>query len=68
MKVKSTIRVIKKDEPPAPAAAPSTSSSGRQARQEVRDLADTVNSWVSEFQEKRDDENSRALSELFPTG
>ncbi|MEO6391382.1 MAG: hypothetical protein ABIP75_05975 [Pyrinomonadaceae bacterium] len=68
MKKKSNIRVIKKDEPPAPAAAPSTSSMGRQARQEVRDLSDTVNTWVDEFQQRRDDENFRALRELFPIG
>lgn len=68
MKEKTTIRVIKKDEQPAPEPVPSTNASGRQSRQEARDMAHTVNSWVSEFQEKRDDENSRALRELFPTG
>jgi hypothetical protein len=60
MKAKATVRVVKKQTAPAP--APGKPENGRvKTRQAVRQIARTVNTWVDEFQQRREDESLRAL-------
>jgi hypothetical protein len=65
MKTKGAIKIIKKRDEPA-GSDPSTVETATTSRQAVRDMTQKVNSWVDEFQQRRDVESMRALRTLFP--
>jgi hypothetical protein len=65
MKSKGSVRIVKKLDELTTVAVKEVHSS-RQSRQDARDMAATVNSWVSEFQQRREDESVRMLRTLFP--
>jgi len=65
MKSKGAIRIVKKPSD-LPSGGAKESDSSALSRQGARDMAETVSSWVSEFQQRRDDEGVRMLRSLFP--
>lgn len=69
MSQKTTIKIIKRDERNRQENSNTSSKTARPSAQEtVRDMASTVANWVSEFQQKRRTETSRAIKNLFPDG
>ena len=62
MSEKKQIKVIKKGEKPRPIVKVKAAS----ARETARDMVETVTNWVTEFQQKRRTETSRAFQSLFP--
>ncbi|HEX8001024.1 MAG TPA: hypothetical protein VF528_21760 [Pyrinomonadaceae bacterium] len=64
---KTPIKVIKRDERNRQESAEASAKAARPSAQEtVRDMASTVANWVSEFQQKRRTETTRAIKNLFP--
>ena len=62
-----TIKVIKRDERNRQEIKAASDKTARPSAQEtVRDMASTVANWVSEFQQKRRTETTRAIKNLFP--
>lgn len=67
MSQKTPIKIIKRDERNRQEKADASSKNARPTAQEtVRDMATTVANWVSEFQQKRRTETTRAIKHLFP--
>lgn len=67
MSKKTPIKIIKRDERNRLENNNASSKTARPSAQEtVRDMASTVANWVSEFQQKRRTETSRAIKNLFP--
>jgi len=63
MKSQKTIKVIKKSDRVA-SETKTVKSTG--ARDTAREMVQTVTNWVSELQQKRRLETSKALKSLFP--
>ncbi|MBD0325528.1 MAG: hypothetical protein ICV68_03815 [Pyrinomonadaceae bacterium] len=64
---KTPIKVIKRDERNRQEKTEANAKAARPSAQEtVRDMASTVANWVSEFQQKRRTETTRAIKNLFP--
>jgi hypothetical protein len=63
MSDKKQIRIVKKGEKKSPAVKAKTNS----ARETARDMVETVTNWVNEFQQKRREETTTALSILSKT-
>jgi hypothetical protein len=67
MSKKNPIKIIKRDERNRQEKTEASGKPARQSAQEtVRDMASTVANWVSEFQQKRRTETTRAIKNLFP--
>lgn len=66
MSKKTTIKVIKRDERNRQENNASVKIARPSAQETVRDMASTVANWVSEFQQKRRTETTRAIKHLFP--
>jgi hypothetical protein len=67
MAKKTPIKIIKRDERNRQETTQASNKTARPSAQEtVRDMASTVANWVSEFQQKRRTETSRAIKNLFP--
>lgn len=64
---KTPIKVIKRDERNRLENNQAAAEDSRPSAQEtVREIANTVANWVSEFQQKRRTETTRAIKTLFP--
>lgn len=67
MSKKAPIKIIKRDERNRQDKQEAIAKTPRPTAQEtVRDMASTVANWVSEFQQKRRTETTRAMKHLFP--
>lgn len=67
MSKKAPIKIIKRDERNRQETTDASDKTARPSAQEtVRDMASTVANWVSEFQQKRRTETTRAMKNLFP--
>jgi hypothetical protein len=67
MTKKTPIKVIKRDERNRKEnASQKPQTAIKTAQETARDMVNTVSTWVSEFQQKRRTETSRALQTLFP--
>jgi dsDNA-specific endonuclease/ATPase MutS2 len=67
MSQKTPIKVIKRDERNRQENKDASKKTARPSAQEtVRDMASTVANWVSELQQKRRTETTRAFNSLFP--
>lgn len=66
MSKKTPIKIIKRDERNRQENNASSKTARPSAQETVRDMASTVANWVSEFQQKRRTETTRALKNLFP--
>ena len=67
MSKKNPIKIIKRDERNRQEKIEASAKPARQSAQEtVLDMASTVANWVSEFQQKRRTETTRAIKNLFP--
>lgn len=67
MATKTPIKIIKREERKRLENNEESNKTARPSAQEtVRDMASTVANWVSEFQQKRRTETSRAIKHLFP--
>ena len=67
MSKKTPIKVIKRDERNRQENMEASAKTARPTAQEtVRDMASTVANWVSEFQQKRRTETTRAIKHLVP--
>lgn len=67
MSTKTPIKIIKRDERNRQENTDASDKAARPTAQEtVRDMASTVANWVSEFQQKRRTETTRAIKHLFP--
>ncbi|HEY0406125.1 MAG TPA: hypothetical protein VGC89_10380 [Pyrinomonadaceae bacterium] len=67
MSKNTPIKVIKRDERNRQEKEEASAKIPRPSAQEtVRDMASTVANWVSEFQQKRRTETTRAIKNLFP--
>lgn len=67
MSKKTPIKIIKRDERNRQDKQEASAKTARPSAQEtVRDMASTVANWVSEFQQKRRTETTRAMKHLFP--
>lgn len=63
MSEKRQVRIVKKGEKKSPAVKVRSTS----ARDTAREMVDTVTNWVNEFQQRRRNETSNALSILSKT-
>jgi len=63
MSEKKTIRIIKKGEK----SRPIVKAKAATARETARDMVETVTNWVTEFQKKRRQETTNALSLISKT-
>jgi len=67
MTKKTPIKIIKRDERNRQENSSEQVKTARKSAQETaRDMVNTVSNWVSEFQQKRRTETSRAVQKLFP--
>ncbi|HEX8709907.1 MAG TPA: hypothetical protein VF723_16820 [Pyrinomonadaceae bacterium] len=70
MPTKTPIKIIKRDERNRPQQPAEKPKSARETAQETaREMVNTVSTWVSEFQQKRRMETTRAtraIQSLFP--
>ena len=67
MATKPRIKIIKREERTRLENQPEQVEAKRPTAQETaRDMVSTVTNWVTEFQQKRRTETSRALKTLFP--
>ena len=67
MTKKTPIKIIKRDERNRKEKAAEQPQVVRKTAQEAaRDMVGTVTNWVTEFQQKRRTETSRAFQTLFP--
>jgi uncharacterized membrane-anchored protein len=63
----SRIKIIKRDERNRLEQSPEKVQEKRPSAQETaREMVSTVTNWVTEFQQKRRTETSRAIKTLFP--
>jgi hypothetical protein len=63
MSEKKQVRIVKKGEKKSPAVKVKANV----ARETARDMVDTVTNWVNEFQQRRRNETTTALSILSKT-
>jgi hypothetical protein len=67
MATKPRIKIIKREERTRQENNPVQVETKRPTAQETaRDMVSTVTNWVTEFQQKRRTETSRAIKQLFP--
>ena len=67
MAKKTPIKVIKREERKRQESAGEQPKNARKSAQEAaHEMVNTVTNWVSEFQQKRRTESSRAIQTLFP--
>jgi hypothetical protein len=67
MTQKTPIKIIKRDERNRQENNGEQAKAVRKTAQETaRDMVNTVSNWVSEFQQKRRTETTRAVQKLFP--
>jgi hypothetical protein len=66
MSKNTPIKVIKRDERNRQEKEDASAKVRPSAQETVRDMASTVANWVSEFQQKRRTETTRAIKNLFP--
>jgi formylglycine-generating enzyme required for sulfatase activity len=67
MATKPQIKIIKREERNRQESHPQPAEAKRPTAQETaRDMVSTVTNWVTEFQQKRRTETSRAFKTLFP--
>lgn len=67
MSKKAPIKIIKRDDRNRQENNEESNKAARPSAQEtVRDMASNVANWVSEFQQKRRTETTRAFKSLFP--
>jgi len=67
MATKPRIKIIKREERNRQENPPEQVEAKRPTAQETaRDMVSTVTNWVTEFQQKRRTETSRAFKTLFP--
>ncbi len=65
MNTKTPIKIIKRKERAAQAAAPEESVETKTTKEAARDMVATVSEWVSDFQQRRRSETTQALKTLF---
>lgn len=67
MTTKPRIKIIKRDERNRQESSPQQAQANRPTAQETaREMVNNVSNWVTEFQQKRRTETSRAFKSLFP--
>ena len=69
MQTKTPIKVIKRDErnrQETNSGQAKAVTVRKTAQETARDMVNTVSNWVSEFQQKRRTETTRAVQKLFP--
>lgn len=67
MTKKTPIKIIKRNERGRPEGNGRAKDTTKKSTQETaREMVNTVSNWVSEFQQKRRSETTKALKSLFP--
>ena len=67
MTTKTPIRVIKREQRNKVESSAEAAKAAKPSAQEtVREMANTVTNWVTDFQQRRRVETTRAIKNLFP--